>query len=123
MEHAARRLVGIRDRSGEADQQSRAKQPASGHAIALQKGSRLRITVSAANVTKPPNALLPQGLGEREAELERHRDALEPLRQRWKAADRSDHFGDPVVDVGVAGTATDLDQRDLAVVEDDELDD
>src|SRR5260370_24694177 len=38
-------------------------------------------------------------------------------------ADGGDHFGDPVVDVRVAGTAPYLEERYLAVVEDDELDD
>jgi hypothetical protein len=50
----------------------------------------------------PFGALLLQRLGEREAELEGHGDALEPLRQRGKPADGGDHLGDPVVDVRVA---------------------
>jgi hypothetical protein len=33
-------------------------------------------------------------------------------------ADGGDHFGDPVVDVGVAGAAPDFEERDPAVVED-----
>src|SRR5947208_3255181 len=67
--------------------------------------------------------LLPQSLGEGETEFEGHGEALEPLGQGWEVADGGDHFGDPVVDVGVAGAAPDLEERDLAVVEDDELDD
>src|SRR5277367_4673723 len=67
--------------------------------------------------------LLPQSLGEGEAEFEGHREALEPLGQGWEMADGGDHFGDPAVDVGEAGAAPYLDERDFAVVEDDELDD
>src|SRR5438132_11238858 len=65
---------------------------------------------------------LPQGFGEREPKLERHREALEPLGKGREMANGGDHFGNSVVDVGVAGAAPDLEQRDLAVVEDDELD-
>src|SRR4051812_18769440 len=71
----------------------------------------------------PASWLLPQGFGEREAELEWHRKTLEPLGQGREMADRGDYIGDPTVDVGVARAAPDLEERDLAVVEDDELDD
>src|ERR1700720_2364888 len=71
----------------------------------------------------PASLLLPQGLGERETEFEGHGETLEPLGQGREMADGGDHFGDPVVDVGVAGAAPYLEERDLAVVEDDELDD
>src|SRR5689334_11788306 len=67
--------------------------------------------------------LLPQRLGEWEAEFERHGEPLKPLGQRRETADGGNHFDDPVVDVGVAGAAPDLEERDLAVVENDELDD
>src|ERR1700724_3439063 len=71
----------------------------------------------------PASLLLPQGLGERETEFEGHGETLEPLGQGREMADGGDHFGDPVVDVGVAGAAPYLEERDLAVVEDDKLDD